>query len=89
MNENFMDDLDQTRERRRSKTIQGKTFIFYCEDPYGFWTVSCKEGGSEKLLPGQFTTLAAAERAANEVVNYRAEKKVVSSGFKSDSLKKA
>lgn len=84
MNVDDLFDHEMARERKRTKTIQGKTFTFYCEDPYGFWTITCKDYGVEKPLPGHYTSLDAAEKAAIASLQQRSEKKVVSSGFKSD-----
>lgn len=79
-------DFDMERERKRTKTINAKKYTFYASDPYGLWTISYSDFGTERELPGQYTNLKEAEKAAT-IHSLPKPKEVKSSGFKSE-LKK-
>lgn len=49
-------------DRARRETFDGIPFHFKASDPYGFWKITCLK--TNKNLPGQFTSINEAYKAA-------------------------
>lgn len=54
-------------DRTRRQVINGLEFILKAYDPYGFWKVTCVK--PNYTLPGQFTSLTEAVKAATNYSN--------------------
>lgn len=78
---NHLFDWEMSAERKRSLSVNGKSYILRATDPYGLWTVARREVGKEVEIPGLYTTLLEAEKAARADSLPKA-KIVHSSGFK-------
>lgn len=78
-----MFDFEMAADRKRTMKIGNDVYVLQATDPYGFWTVSKKNYRGADELPGTYTSLIEAEKAARKHAAPK-PKVVVSSGFKSE-----